>query len=65
MEKFGTVRMRGEGIAVFPGVTRATVVGDNGLLFERYDLYGGGVEVHIQDGGRTIKVFPLRPGGFW
>lgn len=39
-------------------VTRITVVGPSGVEFEQYDLYPAGVEIHVQDGGRTLKVFP-------
>jgi len=54
-------RVEGDGVVVFPGVTRITVVSENyGVAFEKYHAYNGGVEVHIQDDGRTIKVFPLR-----
>lgn len=43
-----------------PEVTRITVVTDEGRAFERYDAFEGGVEVHLQDGGRTLKIFPKR-----
>lgn len=43
-----------------PDVTRVTVVSDAGREFEKYDLYENGVEVHLQDGGRTLKIFPRR-----
>lgn len=46
--------------AEFPKVTRITVVGDEGLEYEEYDLYDDGAEIHLQDGGRTLKVFPRR-----
>lgn len=39
-------------------VTRVTIVSDEGIEFERYDLYKHGVELHLQDDGRTLKVFP-------
>ena len=45
----------------FPDVTRVTVVGQEGIEFERYDLYEGGVELHLQDDGRTLKLFPAAP----
>lgn len=45
--------------AEFPKVTRITVVGKNGVALENYTLFKGGAEVHLQDGGRTLKVFPL------
>lgn len=64
MENFGEVRLKGNGIIVLPAVTRYTIVSDNyGREHERYDAYDG-VEVHIQDEGRTIKVFPLRNEGY-
>lgn len=43
-----------------PAVTRITVVSDAGREFEKYDLYENGVEVHLQDEGRTLKIFPRR-----
>jgi hypothetical protein len=43
----------------FDKVTRITVVGpDSGVVFERYGLYKHGVELHLQDDGRTLKIFP-------
>jgi hypothetical protein len=44
--------------AQFPEVTRVTVVGEQGIEFERYNLFTDGAEVHLQDAGRTLKVFP-------
>jgi hypothetical protein len=44
--------------AEFPLVTRITLVGKNGLVYEDYNLFKDGAEVHLQDGGRTLKVFP-------
>lgn len=59
------VRFTGEGALVFPGVTRVTVVDERySAVFERYDLYEGGVEVHMQDDGKTLKIFPLRKEGY-
>lgn len=43
---------------MFPEVTRVTVVGQQGTEFERYNLYTDGAEIHLQDGGHTLKVFP-------
>lgn len=43
-----------------PDVSRITVVSDAGREFEKYDLYENGVEVHLQDDGRTLKIFPRR-----
>jgi hypothetical protein len=46
---------------VLRDVTRISVVTEReGLVFERYDLFTGGVELHLQDDGRTLKVFPRR-----
>lgn len=40
-------------------VTRITVVGPGGTReFEKYDLYPDGVEIALQDDGRTLKIFP-------
>lgn len=39
-------------------VTRITVVGDEGIVFERYNLYENGVDLVFQDQGRTLKIFP-------
>jgi hypothetical protein len=47
-------------VAEFPDVTRITVVGKNGIALEDYKLFKHGAEVHLQDDGRTLKVFPLR-----
>jgi hypothetical protein len=44
--------------AEFPKVTRITVVTKNGLEHENYNAFFDGAEVHLQDGGRTLKVFP-------
>jgi hypothetical protein len=46
--------------AQFPKVTRVTVVGPSGGVFERYNLFPDGAEIHLQDGGRTLKIFPLQ-----
>jgi hypothetical protein len=43
-----------------PKVTRITIVGENGTLFEQYEAFTEGVEIHLQDGGHTMKVFPLQ-----
>lgn len=43
---------------VFPKVTRVTIVGPNGVEYEAYNLFDDGAEIHLQDGGRTLKVFP-------
>lgn len=38
-----------------PSVTRVEVIGKNGRLFVGY--FEEGAEAHMQDGGRTLKVF--------
>lgn len=43
----------------FSDVTRVTVVGPDGVAFEQYDLYKDGLELHLQDDGRTLKLFPV------
>lgn len=51
--------------AHFPDVTRLTVVGPDGVAFEKYNLFEGGVDLFIQDDGRTLKIFPkLKLEGF-
>ena len=39
-------------------VTRITVVGHTEVLFEKYHAFEKGVELHLQDDGRTLKIFP-------
>ena len=41
-------------------VTRITAVSDKGREFEAYDLYDNGVELHLQDDGKTLKIFPRK-----
>lgn len=49
-------------IFTFEDVTRVTVVAEGGgRAFEEYDLYKNGVELHLQDDGRTLKLFPVMP----
>lgn len=46
-------------VTEFDKVTRITVVAkDAGIVYERYELYVDGVELHLQDNGRTLKIFP-------
>lgn len=45
---------------VLEHVSRVTLVTARGRAFERFDMYENGVELHLQDGGRTLKVFPKR-----
>ena len=44
----------------FDKVTRITLVSNNGVEFEKYNLYEHGVEIHLQDDGRTLKIFPRK-----
>lgn len=43
-------------------VTRITIVTDKGNVFEDYKAYESGVELSIQDEGRTLKVFRRTEG---
>lgn len=43
---------------VFPFATRITIVGDDRALFENYHAWKAGAELHQQDQGRTLKLFP-------
>lgn len=43
-------------------VTRITIVTAEGNVFEDYKAYEGGVELSIQDEGRTLKVFARTEG---
>lgn len=45
----------------FKDVTRLTVVFEDGTVFERYAAWSpgtGGIHLHFQDDGRTLKIFP-------
>ena len=44
--------------AEFAKVRRITVVSKTGLVHEDYNAFVDGAEVHLQDGGRTLKIFP-------
>ncbi|WP_109209148.1 MULTISPECIES: hypothetical protein [Microbacterium] len=46
--------------AVLENISRITVVTSKGKAFEKYNLFSDGVELHLQDEGRTLKVFPRR-----
>lgn len=46
--------------AILPAVTRIVVVGDRVKELEEWNLWANGVEVHLQDDGRTLKIFPRR-----
>lgn len=37
-------------------VTRITVVTEDGNIFEKYNAFKHGVELHVQDDGRTLKI---------
>lgn len=37
-------------------VTRITVVTEDGNVFEKYNAFEHGAELHIQDDGRTLLV---------
>lgn len=43
-------------------ITRITIVTDKGNVFEDYKAYEAGVELSIQDEGRTLKVFARTEG---
>lgn len=45
---------------LFPFVTRVTLVGPNGVEFEKYQMFadGQGALLQQQDNGRTLKIFP-------
>ena len=61
MRSFGAVRLEGDGQIIVPAATRVKVLNANYTpAFQVYDLFDSGAEIHIQDDGRTIKIFPLR-----
>lgn len=37
-------------------VTRITIVTEEGNIFEKYNAYKNGVELHVQADGRTLKI---------
>ena len=40
-------------------VDRVVIVSDfGGRVYDVGSLYGNGVELHLQDNGRTLKIFP-------
>lgn len=43
---------------ILPEVTRVTVVGPDGVEYEKYNLYLSGAELHLQDDRQTLKIFP-------
>lgn len=42
----------------FENVTRLCVVSGDEVEFDAYNMYPNGVEIHLQDDGRTLKIFP-------
>jgi len=46
-----------------PKVTRITIVLPGGTVLDRYNAYPHGVELHVQDDGRTLKLFPIMEEG--
>ena len=56
MRELGKVRQ----MFPLPDVTRVTAVSDKGVEFEKYNLFENGVEIHLQDDGRTLKIFPRK-----
>ncbi len=47
-------------IQEYPQVMRITVVTKVGRrVFEQYDAFPEGCEIHLQDEGRTMKIFPI------
>lgn len=51
--------MTGQTQITLPDATRATVVGPDGIEYERYDLFDNGCVVLVQDEGRTVKILPI------
>lgn len=44
----------------FDKVSRIVVVSDIEVVFEKYGLYEDGIEIHLQDDGRTLKILPRK-----
>lgn len=43
-------------------VTRVSVVGPDGIVYENYRIYpAGGAQILIQDEGRTLKILAADP----
>lgn len=40
-------------------VDRVSVIGPEGLVYEKYGLFINGAQLSLQDGGKTLKVLPL------
>lgn len=47
-------------VAEFADVTRITIVPGvkDSVVYERWEYWEDGVEIHLQDDGRTLKIFP-------
>lgn len=45
-------------VTEFENVTRITVVFPDGTFWEKYGAFPKGVDVHLQDDDRTMKIFP-------
>jgi hypothetical protein len=43
----------------FPNATRLTVIRKDGTVTEEWRVFTG-MEIHIQDEGRTVKIFPIQ-----
>lgn len=41
-------------------VTRLVVVSGNGVELDAYNKYEGGVDLLVQDDGKTLKIFPKK-----
>lgn len=54
-----TGKMSDQSKTILPDATRVTVVGNDGIEYERYDLFDNGCMVLVQDEGRTVKILPL------
>lgn len=44
----------------YDDVTRIVVVFPDGTVWEKRGAFKGGVEMHLQDDERTLKIFPLQ-----
>lgn len=44
----------------FDKVTRVTLVFPDDMVWEKYGAFKNGVEIHLQDDGRTLKLFPRK-----
>ena len=46
-------------------MTGITVVSEQGVIFEGCGAFEGGVMLSLQDGGRTLKIFPKQSPSGW